>query len=524
MKKYVCILLAILMALAALSGCQQTPKDDLVVGKDMSKMLKKAMAPQDVQGGLPEVLGIPSGHYETNLEDKSGKIKVTVDADINLPDADSIPIVRVAAKPFSQDTVNTLIELLFDDGPLYTPESISELTKTDIIELLVRLKQKKAELEAQGMEPEKSDSIENEASASGNGSSSNEEVAVPSSMNQLAEVIESIEFFEQMLETAPDENTYAEATGELHAQDISGMSEEVRAEYEGKLFEIADVGQLNQNGGMSSLFVVNNERSNSYSIHYVNRRDYEATTGNYYSEEQWSETAEEAERMETEALTFPAMTEEDAKVIADEFLNEIRLDYLDCTLVERVVGGSSVYYTGGIRSGNLIKAYRLQYVRKVKDVPLTYTNVEGSWDDTDSSNAWMWSYEKMTLIIDDSGIVEMVWEAPYELKETVTETTAMLPFSRIQDIFEKMIIVNNADHSEYGMELNITGMKLGLARITEQNNLKSGLLIPVWDFFGTATYHYGDGESESHTVIDSGESYLTINAIDGSIVDRGLGY
>jgi hypothetical protein len=44
MKKRVCILLAALLALGTLTGCQKTPENPLVVGKDMAKMLRMAKA------------------------------------------------------------------------------------------------------------------------------------------------------------------------------------------------------------------------------------------------------------------------------------------------------------------------------------------------------------------------------------------------------------------------------------------------------------------------------------------------
>ena len=521
MKKRNCILFAALIALAALSGCRQTPENPLVIGKNTEKMLKMAMAPQDMQGSLPKVLGVTAGRYETHLEDKSGNIKVTVDADVVLPDAGSIPIIRVAAKPFSQDTVDKLIGILFGDGVLYDPDSLSELTKTDIVKLLTQFKQIKTELEAQGMVPEQSDSSVGEVNISGNDISPNEEVAV--NENQLDQVNHSIELYEQKLGTAPIEKIYTEVTGKLEAQDLSGISEERQMEYQGKLFEIAHVGQLNKAGGMSSLLVINNEKSNSYHIQYINRKDYDRTAGMYYTEEEWN-GINKAVRLEADALAYPAMTAERAKALADQFLDKTGIGYLDCAHVEKVIGGSSSEYTGGIRTGNLLRAYRLQYVRKASGVPVTYSNIESSWDDTDSGNVWRWGYERMTFIIDDSGIVEMVWSAPYELADTITKTAKILTFTEIQDIFEKMIMVNNANYSEYGMDLKVTGVRLGLARITEQNNLKSGLLIPAWDFFGTAEYHYGDEELDSYTENDPGKSYLTVNAIDGSIIDRRAGY
>ena len=53
----------------------------------------------------------------------------------------------------------------------------------------------------------------------------------------------------------------------------------------------------------------------------------------------------------------------------------------------------------------------------------------------------------------------------------------------------------------------------------------TGLLVPVWDFFGTRkTETEYDGESYSDTTDYPTWSYLTINAVDGSIIDRSLGY
>ena len=44
-------------------------------------------------------------------------------------------------------------------------------------------------------------------------------------------------------------------------------------------------------------------------------------------------------------------------------------------------------------------------------------------------------------------------------------------------------------------------------RVLEPDSLDSGVIIPVWDFYGP-----------------SGETYLTINAIDGTVIDRQYGY
>ena len=58
---------------------------------------------------------------------------------------------------------------------------------------------------------------------------------------------------------------------------------------------------------------------------------------------------------------------------------------------------------------------------------------------------------------------------------------------------------------------------------------KSGVLVPVWDFFGSFEGFYTEeqqvqGAPETFGNYDTNMSYLTINAIDGSVIDRGLGY
>lgn len=65
--------------------------------------------------------------------------------------------------------------------------------------------------------------------------------------------------------------------------------------------------------------------------------------------------------------------------------------------------------------------------------------------------------------------------------------------------------------------MDVREAKLGLMRIKERNSKDTGLIIPVWDFMGTYT-------AEGILFDDDYISLLTINAIDGSIVDRGLGY
>ena len=527
MRRTIAITLMGAICLLLFAGCQATPKKPAVAGKDLEQMLALATSEQEIAGSLEERLDVPK-RYESQVEDTKGKFKITIDADIILPKTDRIPLVRVEGRPFDQQTVDKAIAALFDDGKLYETESLNRQTKSEISEMLIELKQKKIELEQQGLKLSyPSSSEDDEEPIEENHGDSSMDVAA-TEMNQLDMVMETIKLLEEEQKRAPIEKELVESTGALKAQDITaGMPEEEKKEYKGKLFEIADVGQLNPAGGMRSIFVVNNEKSNHYSMEYNNRRDFEKGFGSYFAEDMWrNEMTFGGGPAMADSLSFPAMTIEQAQDIAEDFLEKIGIDYLVCERWDKVIGGSNTEYAGGIPMGNLIKAYRLQYVRQVEGVPVTYTNIETTSGDGDRIFR-NWDYESMTLIVDDSGIVGVSWNAPYNLMDTITDNTTMLPFSRIRDVFEKMIIISNSYYTEgLGADMNIIEVRLGLMRIFEHNKLTTGLLIPVWDFFGTLTTYYEDdeGQRRSFTHGDTGQTWLTINAIDGTIIDRSIGY
>ena len=111
--------------------------------------------------------------------------------------------------------------------------------------------------------------------------------------------------------------------------------------------------------------------------------------------------------------------------------------------------------------------------------------------------------------------------------ETVVTESELLPFSKIIEIFEKMAVIvgnevdyNNMWEDSGGIEYHITSVRLGLVSVREQNG-DTGLLVPAWDFLG---YERGrmSAESEWSTVGENElTSFLTINAVDGNIIERG---
>ena len=137
-----------------------------------------------------------------------------------------------------------------------------------------------------------------------------------------------------------------------------------------------------------------------------------------------------------------------------------------------------------------------------------------------------WEYERIDFIIDDAGVFRFEYNAPYEVVENVLDKTELLPFERIREVFERMIVIVNNGYDENerikegdGFEHHIYHIRLGLASVPEEGR-ETGLLVPAWDFIGSACARSnGKGDLSQ---LDENErcSFLTINAVDGSIIDR----
>ena len=141
-----------------------------------------------------------------------------------------------------------------------------------------------------------------------------------------------------------------------------------------------------------------------------------------------------------------------------------------------------------------------------------------------------WFYESCNFIVSDDGIETFSWRSPNTYTEVVTADTAMLPFDRIDEIFRKMILVryeSNAAGNATGklFSYHVDRVSLDLQRVLEQGSQDTGLLIPVWNFYGSFEFQYTNGDHYG-SEIEQGfrKPLLSINAIDGSIIDLREGY
>ena len=118
---------------------------------------------------------------------------------------------------------------------------------------------------------------------------------------------------------------------------------------------------------------------------------------------------------------------------------------------------------------------------------------------------------------------------PYEITEITSQNLRVLTLDDAIAAFEQRLGLVYADTlnrvEKKDASIRITEIRLGLTRVLEQNADEQAYLVPSWTFFGVKQFYdnkYISGwEGEGY---DGTTAILTINAIDGSVIDRNKGY
>lgn len=115
----------------------------------------------------------------------------------------------------------------------------------------------------------------------------------------------------------------------------------------------------------------------------------------------------------------------------------------------------------------------------------------------------------------------------------VNENAQLLPFSEIAAIFCQQIgyryYTGDEDrpNSGNGETIHITDAYLSMMRVRKKGTSDEFYLLPVWDFVGYTEYDafpFTEQEREDQTNLFTMCTFLTVNAIDGTLIDRGVGY
>lgn len=221
-----------------------------------------------------------------------------------------------------------------------------------------------------------------------------------------------------------------------------------------------------------------------------------------------------------------SISRSDAEKLAYACVSDLGYPNMEISCSSR---GEALVSEGQLGSGNNEQAYIFFFTRVVDGIPLTYEKRDRTSYGSSSNPAFSAprEYEFIKVAVSNNGIEEVLVNGNLTLSDKITENAPLMGFDEIKERAEEYFFlryqsVNQSDSNTTDKRIiYIDRINLGYMQITAQNSSKQ-TLIPVWDFFGWE--EIVNAETINQVTINGQTSYLTINAIDGSIIDRGLGY
>lgn len=473
MKKRIGLML--MAAALIMSGCQkeESTAPEMTVGQSMV-----VEAAQGREGSAKSAFADVPESFTGDWTGVDGCVVVHADAEIELPDVSGMPVATVERKQFEQQDADKLLEVFLKGSTLYREQGATKQEAQERLEYYQAIERGEIRYEGDGT---------------------------------IDRVPELIKYYEDLVKTAPDESerltapTTFQKTDTWNDESVAGF-----AEVDGKLVHIK---------------IYNDSHSRNQACFYADGYGNVNNCSIYDADED----------------TKPGFTEKTAIEMGDELMKALEKESFVCGQVREVA-----YYDNN--SDVFDSGYEMEYVRTVNGCPVTYCPM---YEITPAGDVWMipaatgtalpendssaavWGYERITVYVNKTGVVYFSWQNPYTEPVIQSVNSQLMDFSDIADVFAKMIMVKNSDQKLINekngftvtQNIDIDKVTLNTMRIRDKDNYTQGLLVPVWDFWGTISYQ---PENEAYSgLVYGGEYYtihLTVNAIDGTIVDRELGY
>ncbi len=479
---------------AGLCSCQKNPDESIVKNKDFDKLVDKA---KDEKNGVKNVGEVfkENETYKNTFVDENFGVSVNVDAVVSIPEAEKLSVLRVKQKNISQDFLDSVKAKYFGNENIYDAAALEIKTKKTIEQDIKSLKQ-----EAEDVTKKKAD-----------GTMSEEEYS-----SYLEEYEQNISSLKAEYEQAPDRVNLDDyiIDGKIYrAEKVRDNNEFYKWAYD-----------LNQNGeifcGVSNgsdnvyktLYVQNNENYGNCLRYRMSKNDYvwaysTVVGADITGRERYTGEVDFKENKLT-------LSKDDAIKQTEEFMNSEGLGEYKLYSCEQTQSVEDLRYSDKNILNNI---YEITYMRNIDGafvLPNSEKHSEG-WNG-DSYSKKIWAVEAVVFQVDDDGIIGVDYSAPIEITDTVVEKAILKKFDEVKETFEKMVTAIYAENTPENAkkEIEVTDIRLGYAIISEEGSFDTGLLVPVWDFNGIIK-QYGRTEEKS---------IMTINAIDGTVINRELGY
>ena len=508
MKK---ILIIMNITILLLTSCQMTPGDTTVKSKNQDTYIdiinsaevnnddSQEYIANDIEKYLYEEVW--NSNYRTQVND----FTVKINAQVIVPDTNDFPVYKIEPQKITQEQVDLFINKVFgENAMLYSHDDRTLVTKSEYEAIILDYQR----ILAQEV-PKIVDSEERE--------------------KQRNFYESHIKHYLKLMESAPDERekllydvTFSNdwLVEEILSQKLDPSApEEERTSWDKDLEQEAE--RIKKYNTEAISFDVQKDNDIIYVDIRRSDKKYQNYFGYYSSRYKDCILSESDKNIEELSTAF-----ESAKEIAQNFVSYLGVNYM--TISNSMLGNyRNEYY-----------CYVFIFTRNVNNTFVTYAcnNISGN------EYSEPWPYESIVIMVDDEGVSVMHWQSPLsQVTSKITNDAPLLEFEKIKKITEQQIEIDNlqykwAEKMSSGaeiksVELQIDKIVLGYMRIKSAELSGTYNLVPVWDFFGHEKVCVDVNGSEYNFVSSDRDnfgnykhSYLTINAIDGTIIDRNIGY
>lgn len=493
MKRLVAATVAAVICLGVI-GCSNNKPNAINAGGICDRVLERSKWGSTVksQGNLREQYDIPQ-RYKYEAKGVS-HFMLIVDADVIVPDVSSIPIYEVCAGNIDQHTASTLFGYFCGDTEMWNRPYT------------------KSKAEVQGY----IDSLEHQLQTNPHDDTDYYEAKLNEAKQALELAPEAVDYTlaDGTMQTIP---IYANDMAQV---DIIGEQSVIRAEespgdYNSRSFFLNNIPDYHENAPENSkpgTIDYSGYKSKEAQFSFSDRRNEARQRDFIYIDTD----VKPGDDLEPEIQQAVVLTPQEAADKIRNMLSELNLPFEIYEM--RIMNDGEYDDYGGMDLGNNY-AYEFRCVHVEGGIQTAWQMGGTEHKNVNLEGGWLWGYEYMTIQLDKDGVFSMLWISPHEVGGVLNPDAKLLPFLEILAVFEKGMMLKYEEQPpnvQYDYKYYVEKVTLALQRISEPGEDEAGLLIPVWNFYGYTT---GANDAKNYPW----NSFLSINAIDGSIIDTDEG-
>jgi len=453
-----------------MSACQPTPNEPIVIEKnDLEQKIMLTAVPQQFQQ-------VEQKTWQETLDFQSG-VQVVIDADIEQPQVKAYSVYEVKPHETTLDEAKMFADFFFQGLPLYEYNYVR--TKTDIEMDIMIIK-----------------TLLNDTRNSMTvGSEEIRQMNIDSLTDQLNKL----------------EDEYAKAPEKVPEPKPTtvGFTEDPY------FYKTMRIKAFLDDNIPSYFSIVIYDTHESFICFFYNIPESYGIIDRYV----WSFNA-------TDSLLGVNITKLDAQAKAEDLLNELglydfQLEWAEAKAEIDLKSSTIPSVSELANNPDIRKCFAFHYSHMYNGIPaIDIQPCYGMESERDAQYDRPWSPEEIIVYVDDNGIVGFQWISPGDIIRTINDNVKLKDFKAIKEVFMKQLFYQRtwANPGTKDNKITIKKIKLGYMRVKMRDENKY-YLLPVWDFIGDWERTEGSNDIKTENV-----SFMTINAIDGSVIDRNLGY